>query len=349
MAFNLPPRPGTYNAGIPISDPSSSSSSFLSSLGPVRTVYDRFWGWRQSLGLPNPGNAENLQKEVKATQLTNYMFDGARADLSKVLSTNPAFQVSHAFALGSQTQEPSYNFSSLFISDRTFLQGTLDNDGNVSGRFTQQWSSSEVTKGQMQLGASADRSLLQVEHEHSGLDYTMNAKAVNPSPIDGSGVYIGSYLQSVTKHLALGVETIFQRAPEGSEIASTYLVKYTGGQSTWIATAQFQTLGLLQASYYHKLSSQVEVAADLQLIAAPMKRDAVATVGAKWDLRMATFKAQLDSGGKVSAMLEQRFAPNFAFLLTGEIDHFKNAAKVGVGIMLEMNASPEDTGLPPQL
>lgn len=46
------------------------------------------------------------------------MFDGARADLSKVLSANPAFQVTHAFTLGSQTQEPSYNFSSLFISDR---------------------------------------------------------------------------------------------------------------------------------------------------------------------------------------------------------------------------------------
>ena len=191
----------------------------------------------------------------------------------------------------------------------------------------------------------------------------------------------------------MGIETIVQRAPEGSELASTYLVKYSGGPSassssylasppssltsagppggsgagSWVATAQFQTMGLLQASYYHKLSSQVEVAADLQLIAAPMKRDAVATVGAKWDLRMATFKAQLDSGGKVSAMLEQRFAPNFAFLLTGEIDHFKvsrcvmdqstrvnvtpfqNAAKVGVGIMLEMSSSPEEMGLPPQL
>ncbi len=63
-----------------------------------------------------------------ATQLTNFMFDGARADLSKVLSANPAFQVTHAFTLGSQTQEPSYNFSSLFISDRVrafFFHSTL--------------------------------------------------------------------------------------------------------------------------------------------------------------------------------------------------------------------------------
>lgn len=177
------------------------------------------------------------------------------------------------------------------------------------------------------------------------MDYCFNAKAINPSPIDGSGVYVGSILQSVTKRLALGVETFYQRAPDGGELASTYILKYTGGPTTpeilkegsmagppgsttaptdqWIATAQVQPIGLLQASYWQKLSPQVEVAADLQLIAAPMKRDAVATVGAKWDLRMASFRAQFDSTGKVSAMLEQRFAPNFSFLMTGEIDHFK--------------------------
>jgi mitochondrial import receptor subunit TOM40 len=165
--------------------------------------------------------------------------------------------------------------------------------------------------------------VIQLEHENTGIDYCLNIKAINPSPIDGSGVYIGSYLQSLTKRLALGVETIYQRAPEGQELAATYLCKFTGAQQDWIATAQMQPIGLLQASYWQKLSGQVEVGADLQLIAAPLKRDAIATVGAKWDLRMASFKAQLDSTGKVSALLEQRFAPNFAFLLTGEIDHFK--------------------------
>jgi hypothetical protein len=38
---------------------------------------------------------------------------------------------------------------------------------------------------------------------------------------------------------------------------------------------------------------------------------------------LATFRAQVDSTGKVSALLEQRFTPAFAFLISGEIDHFK--------------------------
>ncbi len=48
------------------------------------------------------------------THLTNYLFDGARADLTKGLSMNPAFQVTHSFSLASQAQPPSYNFGAVY-------------------------------------------------------------------------------------------------------------------------------------------------------------------------------------------------------------------------------------------
>ena len=166
--------------------------------------------------------------------------------------------------------------------------------------------------------------MIQLEQDYSGLDYTLNAKVINPSPLDGSGIYVGSYLQSISKRLALGVETLYQRAAlDQAEMSSSYLAKLMGSDGKWIATAQFQPIGVLQATYWHKLSEKVEAAADLQVIAAPMRRDAIATVGTKYDLRMSTFRAQLDSTGKVSALLEQRFAPSFAFTVAGEIDHFK--------------------------
>lgn len=166
--------------------------------------------------------------------------------------------------------------------------------------------------------------MIQAEHDYQGQDYTLNAKTVNISPTDFTGIYVGSYLQSLTKNLALGFETLYQRpSPIMTEITTSLLAKYTGTEKDWIATAQFQAPGVLQATYWHKLSEKVEVAADLQLVAAPGRRDAVATLGAKYDLRLATFRAQLDSSGKVSALLEQRFTPAFAFLVAGEIDHFK--------------------------
>jgi len=166
--------------------------------------------------------------------------------------------------------------------------------------------------------------MIQVEHDYLGPDYTLNAKALNPWPTDLTGIFIGSYFQSFTKNFALGFESLFQHpTPDMSEFSTSYLAKYTSTDKNWIGTAQFQPAGILQATYWQKLSEKVEVAADLQLIASPNRRDAIATLGAKYDLRMATFRAQVDSTGKVSALLEQRFAPTFAFLVSGEIDHFK--------------------------
>jgi mitochondrial import receptor subunit TOM40 len=156
----------------------------------------------------------------------------------------------------------------------------------------------------------------------------MNAKAINPW-IDLTGIFVGNYIQSFTKNLALGFETLYQRpSPDTSEIAASYMAKYTSTNKNWIATTTLQPAGVIQATYWQKLSEKVEVAAELQVVAGGPRRDAIATLGAKYDLRLSTFRAQLDSTGKVSMLLEQRFTPLFAFLMAGEIDHFKVRIRV---------------------
>jgi mitochondrial import receptor subunit TOM40 len=191
------------------------------------------------------------------------------------------------------------------------------------------------------------QNMIQLEQDYHGRDYSINVKALNPLPTDLSGVYIGKYLQSVTNNLALGVETLYQRtSPSMTESMTTYLLKYQGVKRDWIATAQVQLGGILQASYWQKLSEKVEVAADLQMLSTPVRRDAIATVGAKYDLRMASFRAQLDSTGKVSALLEQRFAPAFAFQVAGEIDHFKVRYKVTLILLTNLRLRiPQKSGL----
>ena len=104
-----------------------------------------------------------------ATQLQMQMFDGARADLTKSLSMNPLFQVTHSFALGSQTLPSSYNFGAVFANTnvcqvrveatamlilthpQVFLQGSVDHDGNVNARFNHGWSEKHVSKVQAQV------------------------------------------------------------------------------------------------------------------------------------------------------------------------------------------------------
>lgn len=222
------------------------------------------------------------------------------------------------------------------------MMGGFDHDGNVNARLNQGWTANSISKLQaqvcsvcllrpatgshvsMQFSSQAGHNMLQMEHDYNGTDYNLNVKAMNLWPTDLTGVYIGSYLQSVTKNLALGVEGLYQRpTPDMSELSTSYIAKYTADKKDWIATALVQPSGIVTTSYWHKLSDKVEVAADLQLIAAPTRRDALATLGVKYELRMAGFRAQVDSTGKVAAVLEQRFAPTLAFLLSGEIDHFK--------------------------
>lgn len=194
-----------------------------------------------------------------------------------------------------------------------------------------------------QLTSTPGHSMIQLEQDLQASDFSLNVRAMNPSPVDGTGIYTGSILQSVTKRLALGVEGIWQKPhPEHSELGLQYYAKYVGGppretapqpgpagptggyqDGTWIATASIQPQSSIQTTYWQKLSDKLEVAADLMIINVPQRRDAIATLGAKWDLRMSAFRAQVDSTGKVSALLEQRFAPSFMFLVSGEIDHFK--------------------------
>lgn len=175
-----------------------------------------------------------------------------------------------------------------------------------------------------------------LEHDRSGQDYSLSLKAYNPSPADFTGTYLASYIQSVTPHIAVGIEGVYQRpSPEIEDCSIGYMAKWhhvtkdaiTGQQAkdSWIATAQIMSQGVLSATYWRKLADRVDAGVDIMLSPAinPRERKAIATAGVKYDFRQATFRGQVDSTGKVSALLEHRLTPAFAFLLAGELDHAK--------------------------
>jgi mitochondrial import receptor subunit TOM40 len=199
--------------------------------------------------------------------------------------------------------------------------------------------------------------MLQAEHDILGDHYSINLKTVNPGLLDGTGIHIGSIFHSFGPRLSAGFETVAHNPGSGQiETATSYMAKLTSlpsaaalasaaltpvGQAPipmpfntqWTATAQLQSTGNIQATYYQKLSDKVDVALDLQTLIQPQsmmgpaKRDAIATLGAKYDFRLATLRAQVDSTWKVGMLLEQRFTPAFAFLVGGELDHKKVSAR----------------------
>ncbi|KAJ1926536.1 translocase of outer mitochondrial membrane [Tieghemiomyces parasiticus] len=296
-------------------------------------LFSGIQNYRKSLGLTNPGTVEMINKEQKNTFLTNYFFEGARADLTKVLSPN--FQVTHTLSLATGGAPSSYSFAAVYAGPEFLIHGTVDNDGMLQSRVHYSWTPSLLTKAQMLFMNGQGQNMLQAEADYQGADYSINLKAVNPSPTDNTGIYAANYLQSITKRLAVGAETVLEKPPMGEERTRTALLaRYDAGDS--IGTLQWQGTDALHATYYQKVSDKVEVGAELQVSTESAdRRGAIYSVGAKYEFRQAAFRGLIDSAGKVSAVLEEKMAPGFSFLMTAEVDHMKGQNKVGLGLALE--------------
>ncbi|EER29032.1 mitochondrial import receptor subunit TOM40 [Coccidioides immitis H538.4] len=314
----------------------------------LKGAYDAFSERREALGLTNPGTVENVAREVqKDVLLSNFMFTGLRADLTKVFGVSPLFRVSHAFTMGSQGNLPPYAFSSMFGTPSVLMQGNIGSDGALNAVCNYRWTSALVTKANAQIMPGAAQGLIQIDNDYTGSDFSVSIKAFNPSFLEGglTGIYIGSYLQSITPGLALGLEAMWQRAGLNArpETAISYCARYKG--SDWIASAQLQAQGAINASYWKKLSDKVEAGVDMNLQFSPsgnpmmgggLRKEGTTTVGAKYEFRASTFRAQIDSSGKLGCLLEKRVAMPISLTFAGEIDQVKQQAKIGLAVSFEM-------------
>ena len=220
------------------------------------------------------------------------------------------------------------------LSSQVFCQGNIDNDGNLSTRFNYRWGLASVSKTQFSISPGGTQDMAQFEHEYTGNDFTASLKAINPSFLDGgvTGIFIGHYLQSVTPKLALGLEGVWQRVglSQGPDTAVSYVGRYKADD--WIATAQLQAQGAINTSYWRRLSDNVQAGVDMTLTMVPtagglmggmgFQKEGITTFGAKYDFRMSTFRAQIDSKGKLACLLEKRVAAPVTMTFAADVDHF---------------------------
>ena len=296
----------------------------------LSAIYD----WKRGRELISPGSFENIHREARNVSLTNVLFDGAKADLAKGLSAN--FQVSHSFTLGSMMVPPCYSFGGIFVAGKHLLHGLVDTNGMFQGKYHYNVTKALTVKMQAQVTKQPGQSMLQSESEWMGNDCTLNFKAINPDISEGgAGIYTASVLQSVSKHLAIGLELITQKATRTEPIDTGYNLAARYATEKWIAAVNLQQFVALQASYFHKVSEKVELATELQMLMYGPRRDAVATMGAKFEYRQALIRTQIDTTGKVGLVYEERLFPGFSLLLSGELDHVRNASRFGFGINLE--------------
>jgi mitochondrial import receptor subunit TOM40 len=223
-----------------------------------------------------------------------------------------------------------------------FLQGSLDNDFQFSGRFNYRWTPSLVSKSSAQLTGQGN--MISLENDYTGSDFSASLKAVNPSLLDGgiTGMIMASYLQSVTPRLSLGLDAFWSRPASAypPELNVSYAARYKAAD--WMACGQIvPDRGVLEGSYWRRLSEKVETGININLAFAgigpggpmggPSKEGSV-TIGAKYDFRTTSFRAQLDNSGKVACLLEKMIAPPIRVTFSGEIDHKQVSKKKLIGL-----------------
>lgn len=238
-----------------------------------------------------------------------------------LLSTEPT---RYALKVYPGLERPAFN-----PHQQIFAQGNLDNEGALSTRFNYRWGDRTITKTQFSIGGGQD--MAQFEHEHIGDDFSASIKAINPSFLDGglTGIFVGDYLQAVTPRLGLGLQAVWQRQglTQGPDTAISYFARYKAGD--WVASAQLQAQGALNTSFWKKLTDRVQAGVDMTLSVAPsqsmmggLTKEGITTFGAKYDFRMSTFRAQIDSKGKLSCLLEKRLgAAPVTLTFAADVDH----------------------------
>ncbi|KAE9968892.1 hypothetical protein BLS_005626 [Venturia inaequalis] len=342
-------------AAVTFTEKDSDPLSFFTENAVIQRIANTYVGFlerREALGLSNPGTIDGIAKEVQRDVfLNNHSFSGLRADITKAFSVAPMFQISHSLSMGSQALNP-YSFAALYGSPKVFCQANVDNDFGLIGRFNWRWTSALVTKTSVQLAPGPGQSMFSMEQDYTGADFTASVKAMNPSILEGglTGIFIGDYLQSITPRLALGLNAMWQRAAmnTGPDTLVSYAARYKGDD--WIASGQLVAAGGLQLSYWRRLAEKVEGGVDVNLQVAPgagggmmggpLKKEGTTTIGAKYNFRASSFRAQLDSQGRLGCLFEKHIAPAVSVTFSGEIDHVKSTSKIGLAISIE-NAPEE--------
>lgn len=229
----------------------------------------------------------------------------------------------------------TYHFGAIFATKQQLMHGVIDTNGIFQGKYHLYLDHGISLKTQSQLSKQPGQSMVQVELDLAGPTSNVNVRLINPDPASQTGIFTGSLMQSLAKNWSAGAELIAQKMQpqEPCEVGHSLALKHTTPKA--IFTASLQQMTAVQLSYFHRVTEQVELGTEMQLLAMGPRSDALTTVAAKFDYKQACVRAQVDTAGKVGMLYEERLMPGFSLTMAAELDHLKGGSRVGLGINLE--------------
>ncbi|KAK0096885.1 hypothetical protein PV326_003992 [Microctonus aethiopoides] len=287
--------------------------------------------------LNNPGTVEELHKLCKDVFPAN--FEGAKLIINKGLSNH--FQISHTITMSSVVKS-GYKFGATYVGTKQtspteafpVLLGDIESTGNMNANIIHQFGHRIKTKAAAQVQRSKFTAV-QLTSDYRGDAFTASLTVANPDIINGAGVVVGHYLQSITPNLALGGELAYQRGPgvPGGSIAVASLVgKYIHGDSTISASLGAASC---HVCFHQRASQQLQVGVELEVNA--RMQESTATLAYQVDLPKAdiVYRGSIDSNWTVGAVLEKKLQPlPFSFALSGLLNHAKGHFQLGCGLII---------------
>ncbi|XP_047540548.1 mitochondrial import receptor subunit TOM40 homolog 1 [Vanessa atalanta] len=284
----------------------------------------------------NPGTLDELHKKTKEVMPVN--FEGGKLMVNKGISNH--FQMSHTLTMSSM--QNGYKLGATYIGTKQIspteafpvVLGDIDPAGNVNFNLIHQLTPEIRLKGAAQV-QECKLTATQGTLEYKGPDYTLALAAGKPDCSEKSSVFVGHYLQSVTRRLALGAELVYQSSSRiaGGEIAiASAAARYTMDDSELSATLGAASF---HVCYFKQASEQLQVVAEIDTSFRGM--ESVGTVGYQVTIPKAdlVFRGMVDSNWNIGAVLEKKLQLlPFTFALSGMANQAKQQFKFGCGLII---------------
>lgn len=283
------------------------------------------WWWNFPRSeLPNPGAYEDMNQEATVILRPN-VFEGMQFNMNVPVGSQN-FSLGQSVEMGAKDHPGAYAFMANYFSNRLVMMSrATPTDGRVNGRIFYTHTPSLTSKIIADVGSEPHSSKASWDLDYRGTDFCSQLKLAT------GGIVAVSYLQSVTPTLSLGGEGFYQGKSRFSAI--TAAAKYANGHD--VASVTVASFGPIIASYLHRVNPRSAFATELYLDG--RTRDSHVTFGYRFDLSTSSVVGNIDSGGRVSATVEERINPMLAFVLSGELDHQREEYRFGFGVNIGGN------------
>jgi len=306
--------------------------------------FSSFWPSWLTLGgkLPNPKtNFERIENDVKDTQPDTW--EGFKFQLMKPL--HPNLSIEHSFALGSTNEPPHYSYNFTYQKspeqgdqrEGNFANVQVTKDGRVAGRIQYGYSPNWTYRVSPQFSSEPHTSGVILEADRKGTDWNATAKWIVPGNI------FLSYIQSITRYWRLG-SILFYAKKQG--VSETYFAldrndgssQFTAITDPSLSAMRFMTCRKIEAiPGAGKDKLQLAISLEIQYVPMSGRYEYNSWVGLIWRFMRGAgqFSMAVDIHGKVSVLLQEPISEAARLQICADLDHKKQAYKVGLGFQMQ--------------